>query len=118
MSERMQVLVITCLTLMGVCAIAGMVALEINDTPDHGHLARIAKGALLALAGLTFVLGQLARAARIESKLDDVRKDTRSSYADLQREVEQARQALADLQARAAEKAPQRPPAEQKAPPD
>ncbi len=66
MTERLQIILLLCITLIGTVASVGMVVLELHDKVVLGHLPSLATGALVALAGLAVTIGQSARQFRIE----------------------------------------------------
>ncbi len=108
MSERIQIVLIGGLVLLGMSAIVGLLTLQLNDKQVIGILPSVATGALVALTGLVAVMGQNARQVRMEVNaekavaaasetrevIDRIQNQTNGGFAEMQRELSTVKEEL------------------------
>ncbi len=81
MSEKLQLILLSCLTLLGMVSLVGIVILEMNTIPNIGVFSAIAGAAVGALAGLVTRWGDSIRplTAQVTQMQQDLQSNTRTT---------------------------------------
>ncbi len=98
MTERLQIVLVVCISTLGALSVGGIVITEVSSRQVEGFLPSIATGCLVALAGLITVMGQNARQARMETKLDTIHESTNGRLSEVKKELKDAMLTIRTMQ--------------------